>query len=462
MFASLARCARIAVASLAALSLGALGLLADGGEAASAQNVTAVSPTLSTSRIATNSDFHARRTFGSGFFDAAANKTVVAWNGPGMRFDVRAFDQGTQKWEPPVTVAGGMGAIDWNQFHDYGTMVKLPDGRYGIFAADHAHNLRLIKAPTPHSVAGAWSNTQISKDYNMYPMPVVAGNTVYVFYSKYMQSATGTYRTYRYIKSTYNKATSTWGGWSSPVTVIDTGETSDRFNEVYGFGVHLDATTGRIYMSWTMAGGPGGHNAQARHLYVAYLKVADGNMYTVGGASRGKVVENAELVSVKAFHALPAATTETDYFKTHPIQNSAVTVAGDGSPRVAFGDRNSNTTKVARFVNGAWSTVTVDTNAYNFLDLGTSGTTLQVLYTRTSSANTVYLAESTDNGATWSKKTPAVVDFTRVPGYSAPDTIYYTNFIDDRGSSSIKAVGAAINWAQRKNHSTHWPVFALR
>ena len=116
-----------------------------------------------------------------------------------------------------MTVAPAFGTVDWNIFHDYGTSVLLPDGRYGIFAADHAHNLRLIKAPAPHSVAGTWSNTKISSDYNMYPMPVVAGNTVYVFYSKYMTSATGTYRTYRYIKSTYNRATFSWSGWSSPV-----------------------------------------------------------------------------------------------------------------------------------------------------------------------------------------------------------------------------------------------------
>ena len=462
MKAFFGRRARIAVAALAALSLTALGPTPDGGDTASARTATAVAAPLSTSRIATNADFHARRTFGTGFFDSAANKTVVAWNGPGMRFDVRAFHQGTQRWETPVTVAPAFGVLDWNIFHDYGVMVHLPDGRYGIFAADHARRLRMIKAPTPNSVAGAWSNTEISADWNMYPMPVVAGNTVYVFYSRYMPSVTGTYRTYRYIKNTFTRATSSWSGWSSPVTVIDTGETSDHFNEVYGYGVHVDATAGRIYLSWTMAGGPGGHYAQTRHLYVAYLKVADGNMYTVGGASRGRFVDTAELVSVKAFHALPAPLTETDYSKTHPMQNSAITQAADGSVRVAFGDRNSDTTKVARYVNGAWSAVTVDTGAHNFMDLRRSGATLQVMYTRTTSANTVYLAESTDNGATWPTKRPAVVDFTAVPGYSRPDMVSYVNFIENGAGSSIKAVGNAINWVQRKSHSTHWPVFAIR
>ncbi len=462
MFASVGRCAQIAIASLAALSLAALSLVADGGEAASAQNVTAVTPALSTSRIATNSDFHSRRTFGTGFFDAKANKTVVTWNGPGMRFDVRAFHQGTQKWEPAVTVAPAFGAVDYNLYHDYGTMVHLPDGRYGIFAADHSHNLRLIKAPTANSVAGTWSNTKISSDYNLYPMPVVVGNSVYVFYSKYLQSTTGTYRTYRYIKSTYNKATLSWGAWSSPVTVIDSGETADRFNEVYAFGVHADATSGRIYLSWTMAGGMGGHYAQTRHLYVAYLNVSNGNMYTVGAASRGRTIDHAELASVKAFHSVPAATTDTDHDKTRPIQNSAISTAEDGSLRVAFGDRTSNTIKVARYVNGAWSAVTVDTNAYDFMDLGKSGKTLQVLYTKPSSANTLYLAESTDNGATWPTKRKAVVDFTRVAGYTAPDTIVYANFIENAAVSSIKAVGGTINWVQRKNHNTHWPIFAVR
>jgi hypothetical protein len=341
-------------------------------------------------------------------------------------------------------------------------MVHLPDGKYGIFAADHAHTLRLIKAPTPNSVAGTWSNTTISSDYTMYPMPVVVGNTVYVFYSKYMESATDTYRTYRYIKSTYNTTTRSWGAWSSPATVIDTGKTSDQFNEVYGYGVHADATTGRIYLSWTMAGGLGGHFVQTRHLYAAYLNVADGNMYTVGAASRGRSIDNAELATVKAFHSLPAATTDPDYAKKHPIQNSAMSMAEDGSLRLAFGDRTSNSIKIAKYVNGAWSAATVDTNAYDFMDLGKVGKTLQVLYTKPSSANTLYLAGSTDNGATWPTKRSTLVDFTRVAGYTAPDMISYVNFIENAGSSSITAVGGAINWAQRKNHNTNWPIFAIR
>lgn len=462
MFGLSHRGARSGVASLAALSLAVCLFLTGGVSAASTASAGAPTPKLSTSRVATNSDFHARRTFGTGFVDGTAKKTVVTWNGPGMRFDVRTFEHATQRWNAAVTVAPAFGEVDWNVFHDYGTIVHLPDGRYGIFAADHARNLRLIKAPRPNTIAGTWSNTQISKDWNMYPMPVVAGSTVYVFYSRYMQSATGTYRTYRYIKSTYNRTTSAWSGWSTPATVIDTGETSDQFNEVYAYGMHLDATKGRIYLSWSMAGGLGGHNAQSRHLYVAYLNVSDGNMYTVGGSARGRSIDAAELSSVKAFHSSPAPTTETDYGKTHPVQNSAISTAGDGSVRVAFGDRNSNTSRVARYVNGAWSTVTVDTNAHNFLDLRRSGSTLQALYTRTGSANTVYLAESTDNGATWPTKRTAVVDFTPVPGYTAPNAITYANFIENAGASSIMAVGAAINWAQRKNHNTHWPVFSLR
>lgn len=453
--------ARVAVATLAALSL-TVGAVTGGGGPASAGTAAVVTPALTAPRIASNSDFHARRTFGTGFFDSTVKKTVVTWNGPGMRFDVRAFNQATWTWEPSVTVAPAFGVVDWNLFHDYGVMVLLPDGRYGIVAADHARTLRLITAPSRHSVAGAWSTTTISTDWTMYPMPVVVGNTVYVFYSKYMPSATGTYRTYRYIKRTYNPATSTWSGWSSPATVIDTGETPDHFDEVYAFGVHHDASTGRIYLSWTMAGGPGGHNAQSRHLYAAYLNLSDGAMYSVGGTSRGRSIDDAELVGVKVVHAAPAPITETDYSRTHPVQNSAIATTADGSVRVAFGDRNSDTTKVARWVDGAWSAVTVDTRAHNFMDLGRSGRTLQVLYTRTGSPHTVLLAESTDDGATWPTKRAAVVDFTRAPGYTAPDTIAYVNFIENAGSGSIKAVGAAINWAQRKNHNTHWPVFAIR
>lgn len=452
--------ARVAVTAVAGLLLAVASPQPEGGAAATREEPA--TPALTSSRIATDADFHPRRTLGTGLHDSTTGDTVVTWNGPGMRFEVRAFDERTRTWGPATTVAPALRDPDPNLFHDYGVLVLLPDGRYGIVAAHHTRSLHLVTALDPHSVAGDWSTSLISEDAPMYPVPVVAGSTLYVFYSSLMPSATGTYRTYRYLTRTYCRRTGTWSGWSDPVTVVDTGQTPDRLDEVYGYDAHLDPVARRLYLSWTMAGGPAGHNGQARDLYVAYLDLADRTVHAVGGASLGAAVDAAELAAVRVVDAAPAPTSVADYARRHPVQNPAVTVTRDGAVVVAFGDRTSRSVRVRRYVDGAWSTAVVDSPAHNFLDLRRTGGTLQVLYTRAGHPGTLVLAESTDGGATWPTTRTVDVDLTAVPGHTAPDGIAYANFVEDSPSGGVQAVGATVDWDHSKDHGTHWPVFAVR
>lgn len=152
----------------------------------------------SISNIASNASYHSVRTFGSGLYDSAANKTFITYSGPEMDVYVKAFNHSTNSWESGVKV------YDWNDsstwaYHNYSTMVLMPDGKLALFVFDHTASAYMIKAPNTHSISGTWNRMQISTDKNAYPMPVVSGNTVYLFYSK-NDDVSYPYRTYRYIK----------------------------------------------------------------------------------------------------------------------------------------------------------------------------------------------------------------------------------------------------------------------
>jgi hypothetical protein len=404
---------------------------------------------VSLSQIEGNGSYHARRSFGAGLYDSVSNKTFINYSGPQMDVYVKAYDHSTSSWEPAVKVA------DWNDsstyaYHDYGTMVLLPDGKLGILIFNHSSAAYLLKAPNAHSMDGVWTKTQINADKTAYPMPAVVGNTVYLLYSK-NDNQSYPYRTYRMTKSTDSGAT-----WSTPVSIIDSGKTADKFNEVYSNGVYIHGD--KIYMTWSMAGGPGGHNHSSRHLYVAYLNTADGNMYSASGINLGVKVDNAELADCLVYDALPV-TSSSDYGTRHPVQQADVAVADDGTVVVAFGEQENaggQTVRFGKLVSGVWSYSTLQTGTRNYRDLAKTGSDdFEVLYLSNDYTQLVSTA-TTNLGVTWSEQYNTAIPLAP----SNADFPVYANFIENR--QNIQAVIGAVNLAQRNTDYTgKWPIIAV-
>jgi hypothetical protein len=404
---------------------------------------------VSLSQIEGNGAYHARRSFGAGLYDSVSNKTFINYSGPQMDVYVKAYNHSTSSWEPAVKVA------DWNDsstyaYHDYGTMVMLPDGKLGILIFNHSSAAYLLKAPNAHSMDGVWTKTQINADKTAYPMPAVVGNTVYLLYSK-NDNQSYPYRTYRMTKSTDSGAT-----WSTPVSIIDSGKTADKFNEVYSNGVYIHGD--KIYMTWSMAGGPGGHNHSSRHLYVAYLNTADGNMYSASGTNLGAKVDNAELADCLVYDALPV-TSSSDYGTRHPVQQADVAVADDGTVVVAFGEQENaggQTVRFGKLVSGVWSYSTLQTGTRNYRDLAKTGPDdFEVLYL--SNDYTQLVSTATANlGSTWSEQYNLAIPLAP----SNADFPVYANFIENR--QNIQAIIGAVNLAQRNTDYTgKWPIIAV-
>lgn len=404
---------------------------------------------VSLSQIEGNGAYHARRSFGAGLYDSVSNKTFINYSGPQMDVYVKAYNHSTSSWEPAVKVA------DWNDsstyaYHDYGTMVMLPDGKLGIMIFNHSSAAYLLKAPNAHSMDGVWTKTQINADKTANPMPAVVGNTVYLLYSK-NDNQSYPYRTYRMTKSTDSGAT-----WSTSVSIIDSGKTADKFNEVYSNGVYIHGD--KIYMTWSMAGGPGGHNHSSRHLYVAYLNTADGNMYSASGTNLGAKVDNAELADCLVYDALPV-TSSSDYGTRHPVQQADVAVADDGTVVVAFGEQENaggQTVRFGKLVSGVWSYSTLQTGTRNYRDLAKTGPDdFEVLYL--SNDYTQLVSTATANlGSTWSEQYNLAIPLAP----SNADFPVYANFIENR--QNIQAIIGAVNLAQRNTDYTgKWPIIAV-
>ncbi|WP_310190178.1 BNR-4 repeat-containing protein [Bacillus sp. 3255] len=396
----------------------------------------------SVSNIASNGSYHNVKTFGAGLYDSVANKTFITYSGPEMDVYVKAYNHLTNVWESAIKV------YDWNDsstwaYHDYPTMVLLPDGKLALFIFDHTTAAYMIKAPNTHSLSGTWTRTVVSNDLNAYPMPVVSGNDIYLFYSR-NDDVSYPYRTYRYIKSSDNGTT-----WSIPSLVIDSGKTSDKYNEVYAHGVYLK--DGKIYISWQLSGGPEGHNKASKDLYLAYLDTETATMHNVAGSSVGNVVNAADMDSCKVVTATPISSNK------FPISVSQPSIADDGTVVIGFGRTYDNGTKkieLGKFVSGAWSFSTVTTGTTNFKDMVKSGSDdFEVLYINGTNIDN---RKTTDMGSSWS-----TLYTLGIPYISNADSVNYANFIENR--NSIRVIAGTINVAERQTDYTgKWGIFAIK
>lgn len=397
----------------------------------------------STTTIANNGVYACRRTFGGGLYDSTANKTFVCWSGAGMDVYVNEYNHSTNAWGTPVKIA------DWdkptaNAYHDYPTMVLLPDGKLGIFLNSHAVGAYLLKAPNTHSIAGTWAKSQISTDKNCYPMPVVSGSDVYYFYSR-NDDLSFPYRTYKYIKSSDSGSS-----WSSPLTVIDSQKLNNQFDEVYAYSVY--PKEGKIYITWVLSGGPLGHNGQSKNLYIAYFNTSDGKMYTVAGGSLGNMVDYNDLSKCVIEEASPTSSTK------FPITYSAASMCTDGTVVVAYGKStdSSSAIKFARWDGASWTINTIASGTSNFKDITKAGdNAFEVLYM---SGNNIISTKTADKGSTWTNNYTVAA-----PYANGADNVTGISFVEGRHSSkAVSVFGTTFNYANRDvDYSGKWPVFSI-
>ncbi|OAM90069.1 BNR-4 repeat-containing protein [Termitidicoccus mucosus] len=361
---------------------------------------------MSFEKIVTNQSSSCRRPFGAGLYDEASNQTYICWNGPGMSVYVRAYDHATETWGAAVEICHLTYTAQYD-YHDYPVLTLAPDGRLHVYFCQHANKLYQLRAPDPHSIAGAWTKTEIGSDLNAYPMPVVAGSDIWLFYSKNNDSA-WPYRTYRYIKSTDSGAT-----WSAPVTIIDTAKLDpQKFDEVYAWGFDYDADSQRIGLTWTMAGSTA-HNAAHKGLYFAWFNTTNNSLSNAAGASLGASIAYDELASCRVVDATgdPADTTKGHHY---PFTSPQPALDGVTSqPLVAYGFYDpvtgSESIRCSRWNGSAWVENIIQANVKSFSDLRRNGVAeLIALYHY---SGNILMKSSLDGGATWEQVSAGAVPF---------------------------------------------------
>lgn len=382
-------------------------------------------------KVADNHSFGCQRPMATGLYDPVADKTFIVWNGPEMDIYVREYDHGTSSWRSQVKVADLDMAGRWD-YHNYPAMILAPNGKLQIYYNKHSDKAYMLEAPNTHSVDGQWSQTQISSDLNCYPMPVVAGDDIYFFYSK-NDDVMYPYRTFRYIKSTDNGAT-----WSNPVTVIDSGKNDpDKFDEVYATQVKYDASNDRIYMTWQMAGGQYGHNKQSKDLHMAYLDRSNNKMYGTGDLNCGGIVNYADFTKTIVFESVPG-TPSMGYAKSHNLNGGVFSWIGN-KPVVAIGYHDvmgddSKKSYFYKWTGSQWSVSNISSTSASIRDmdrLGSYWDDFRIIVGSTTVEDGVDVM-TTNNGGTSFYKDDSFV----LPLDNGANRANYITFIDNASPSS--------------------------
>ncbi|MET0419762.1 MAG: BNR-4 repeat-containing protein, partial [Actinoplanes sp.] len=249
--------------------------------------------------VAARSD---RRPTNGGVYDDVAKKTFISWAGKFEDNYVQAYDHRTKTWSAPVKVADG-----GNDTHNYPTLIQADDGHLLVFRGMHNRELWFARSARPHSIDGAWTDTQIPEGLGAtYPMVFKSSaGHLFVFVRETAGDLDKQYptdfRPMKYVRSTDNGRT-----WQSSETL--TGERwniapqtrADNMNEVYiGQLRHEPAHLGRperVAIVYTLAGGgPEGHLHDRYHknIYYTYFSPKDLKFRSASGIDLGVKIDDA-------------------------------------------------------------------------------------------------------------------------------------------------------------------------
>ncbi|MFC1600944.1 BNR-4 repeat-containing protein [Candidatus Sumerlaeota bacterium] len=389
---------------------------------------------------ATNGSYGCRRSFGHGVYNAAANRTVICWNGENMSIYVREFDHSTQRWSKAVKAHSLNYRGTWD-YHNYPCIALAPDGHYLIFYFKHSSTSYMVKSPGPNKITGSWSHKTLSNDKCAYPMPIVVDDTVYLFYSS---TVAHWHRPYRMTKSTDNGEI-----WSKPVTLIDSGHKEpEKYDEVYAHGFSVDGGgkdgSARILLGWEMASGPRGHNKGGYGNFFAYFNCKDQNMYTAGDKNLGSTVGLEEMFSDCIINSAKSPDSRLFGYTTFPQ------VLSDGSIGVLYSLKGK--AYIANWKHDSWKTTEINVGGgIDDYQRTASGT-----YALLSGRNTgITVWESRDGVTDWKKKS-----VTELPAEEGSDS---------SAKGFIEGFHEEVQWMastfnrdnRRKDYSGKWPVFTF-
>jgi len=241
----------------------------------------------STNTVDSEGVYISRRPHSAGV--SLGGKAHVVYSQAGMDVYVRSFDSGT--WGAPKRIRDN-NYFSTNDYHNYPTMIRAPNGKLIVFYFQHDSRAFQLTSPNVDSTSGTWAHKEILPvaEKPGYPTAVTAGNTIYLFYRHKVQEV---YRTIKMVKSTDNGAT-----WSSPKTVIDTGNVqAGNFDEIYLNDIAYEqARFGhpeRLRMTFHLAGGSY-HNQMAKNVHMVYMHTSDDKWRTVAGNTLGFVIDQGD------------------------------------------------------------------------------------------------------------------------------------------------------------------------
>jgi hypothetical protein len=356
------------VRSLAVLV--AAGVLATSGPVYGAEGTDAEKPLTSTSSspaqlvaqpTALAARVHSdRRPSGAGVYDPVANKTFVSWMGKGSDAFVQEYDHATGTWSDPMNVGSS-----FPDKHNYPVMVQADDGRLLVFHGAHNSALQLSVSPSPHTIAGSWSQRSlgdVAPYYASYPMALKAGNgDIYVFFRDTLKEDDPTKfvddRPMQYLRSTDNGRSWVSSGELTGAPYAIGSDRDDNLDEVYmGEIVKEPSRNGRPerwHLVWTMAGGgPGnhGHGTIIRDFYYATFQPSNQRFSSVRGRDLGRHIDEQEMLRDTLVLQTDRNVPHGSYL-THPIE-----VLRDGSPVFLYHRRTpeTDTLTAVRWTGGQW------------------------------------------------------------------------------------------------------------
>lgn len=427
--------------------------------------ITTVAQAEQAQQIATNASYSAPRTHGTAVFAAAAGtagKTVVVWGGPQMDVYARAYNHASNAWENSVLIRNNSYTFA-DAYHNYPVISIAPNGKLLVMHFNHNQEGYLFTPAAADTIDTTWTRSTFlpASEEAAYPTPVVAGNTIYVFYRS---KVSDTYRKLRFVKSSDNGVT-----WTTPKTIIDTEQgQSDNLNTVYpddvGYEAASSGRSARLRISWHLAGGAF-NNEKKKNIYFAYINPVDDTAHTVSGVSLGSSI-NASDFAAEASNSLRVVLAEpagsvlmavTDKNTVRPVFNQSARPlvgynADFGQGQAAYSAYWTGSTWVRRRMVQGSTNIAGKLLDYQYVDSSRIRALMR-------DGTTIFAKETSDQGATWTSTWSLNVASNLING---ADSIGYVNAISKPGME-VQAIAGTFNDATRKtDYSGKWGIFVIK
>lgn len=407
---------------------------------------------LKTINIANNGSSQCKRAVGAGYYDQVSDKTITCYSGEGMNVYLGEYNHQSKIQEPASCIYENNMHGRWD-YHNYANLVKAPDGEKVVFFVKHTKEMYMIKSPL-------WEKVTISKDFPAYPAPVVAGEDMYIFYSRHDNEVNGNivdgikmhpYRSLWYIKSTDSGET-----WEPAVKVIDTKKQCPReIDEVYLCGsTYFEKNTlhpNRIQLAWTMWGGLNGHASSNEAAYCCYLSLEDMKVYSPSGELIGDTIDYKEMVNKCQVYLTPEYNDEA-----MSVASVLSTNLKSGHIMVIYGVLKENkmaSIRSAEWSGGKWKEIIISENTYSVKDVyrcKKSGK-IKIVYAK---GDYLIIDEYDEESRIWETKNTTKIEFR-----NGSSSVQFANFILNH-KPDLQVITGQVGEKVEDLYKGIWPITA--